>query len=121
MFCKKLCCDITIYLVTVNFKNCIPYSVTHCILLLTTPICLVLWWLPLDDYTGSTTSCSSKTAVAKWWTVRPQLATSIHHQLAYHTSAMNHRICLSLLMHFSVNHSVLYNSGPQPFYTYRHI
>jgi hypothetical protein len=31
MFCKKLCCDITIHLVTINFQNCIPYSVTPCI------------------------------------------------------------------------------------------
>jgi hypothetical protein len=29
----------------------------------------------------------------------------------YHTSAMNHRVCLCLLMHFSINHSVLYNTA----------
>jgi hypothetical protein len=28
MFCKKLCCDIAIRLVTINFKSCMPYSVT---------------------------------------------------------------------------------------------
>jgi hypothetical protein len=28
MFCKKLCCDITIRLVTINFQSCITYSVT---------------------------------------------------------------------------------------------
>jgi hypothetical protein len=27
----------------------------------------------------------------------------------WYTSAMNHRVCLRLLMHFSINHSVLYN------------
>jgi hypothetical protein len=31
MFCKKLCCDITIRLVTINFQICIPHSVTFCI------------------------------------------------------------------------------------------
>jgi hypothetical protein len=31
MFCKKLCCDITIRLVTINFQSCVPYSVTSCI------------------------------------------------------------------------------------------
>jgi hypothetical protein len=30
MFCKKLCCDITIRLVTINFQNCIHYSFTPC-------------------------------------------------------------------------------------------
>jgi hypothetical protein len=30
MFCKKLCCDITIRLVTIKFQSCIPYSVTLC-------------------------------------------------------------------------------------------
>jgi hypothetical protein len=32
MFCKKLCCDITIHLVTINFQSCTHYSVTPCIL-----------------------------------------------------------------------------------------
>jgi hypothetical protein len=32
MFCKKLFCDITIRLVTINFQSCIPYSVTPCIM-----------------------------------------------------------------------------------------
>jgi hypothetical protein len=32
MFCKKLCCDVTIHLVTINFQSCIPYSVTPCII-----------------------------------------------------------------------------------------
>jgi hypothetical protein len=31
MFCKKLCCDITIRLITINFQSCITYSVTPCI------------------------------------------------------------------------------------------
>jgi hypothetical protein len=31
MFCKKLCCDSTIHLVTINFQICIPYSVAPCI------------------------------------------------------------------------------------------
>jgi hypothetical protein len=31
MFCKKLCCDITIRLVTINFQRCTSYSVTPCI------------------------------------------------------------------------------------------
>jgi hypothetical protein len=31
MLCKKLCYDITIHLVTINFQSCIPYSVTPCI------------------------------------------------------------------------------------------
>jgi hypothetical protein len=28
MLCNKLCCDITIRLVTINFQSCIRYSVT---------------------------------------------------------------------------------------------
>jgi hypothetical protein len=32
MLCKKLCCDITIHLVTKKIQSCIPYSVTLCIL-----------------------------------------------------------------------------------------
>jgi hypothetical protein len=31
MFCKKLCCVISIRLVTIHFQSCIPYSVTLCI------------------------------------------------------------------------------------------
>jgi hypothetical protein len=31
MFCKKLCCDIIVHLVTINFQSYIPYSVTLCI------------------------------------------------------------------------------------------
>jgi hypothetical protein len=30
IFCKKLCCDITIRLVTIHFHGCIPYSVKPC-------------------------------------------------------------------------------------------
>jgi hypothetical protein len=30
MFCKKLCYDIIIRLVTINFQRCIPYSITPC-------------------------------------------------------------------------------------------
>jgi hypothetical protein len=32
MFCKKMCRDITIRLVTINFQSCIPYYVTPCIM-----------------------------------------------------------------------------------------
>jgi hypothetical protein len=32
MFCKKLHCNIIIRLVTINFRSCIPYSVTPCII-----------------------------------------------------------------------------------------
>jgi hypothetical protein len=38
MLCKKLCCDITIRLVTINFQSCIPYSVTICIIQVTNSI-----------------------------------------------------------------------------------
>jgi hypothetical protein len=31
MFCKKLCCNITIHVVTINFQSCIPHSVILCI------------------------------------------------------------------------------------------
>jgi hypothetical protein len=31
MFCKKLCSDITIRLITIHFQSCILYSVTPCI------------------------------------------------------------------------------------------
>jgi hypothetical protein len=34
----------------------------------------------------------------------------------YHTSIMNHHVCLRLLMHFSVNHSVLYNMAWVTYY-----
>jgi hypothetical protein len=30
MLCKKLCCNVTIRFVTINFQSCIPYSVTPC-------------------------------------------------------------------------------------------
>jgi hypothetical protein len=39
----------------------------------------------------------------------------------YHTSAVNHCICLHLLMHFSINHSALYNMDQVRYTTKQHV
>jgi hypothetical protein len=71
----------------------------------------LLWNNHAYEYnTESTTSCLTE----KLWLHRrlalpwsPGLCRGSTHW--FPTSAMNHCICLRLLMHFSVNHSVLYN------------
>jgi hypothetical protein len=44
MLCNKLCCDITIRLVTINFRSCIPYYVTSCILTFVKVHNLATYW-----------------------------------------------------------------------------